>query len=57
MAYLPELQKKKAQQLVTTAFRGINRNAETNDGEFASVLNLSTREYPMLCTRKQRGVV
>ena len=57
MAYLPELQKKKTQQLVTFNFRGINRNAETSDGEFASVLNLSTREYPMLCTRKQRGVV
>lgn len=57
MAYLPTLQKKKAQQLVTSAFRGINRNAETNDGEFARALNLSTREFPMLCSRKQRGTI
>ncbi|MBQ9342789.1 MAG: hypothetical protein IJT99_01195 [Clostridia bacterium] len=57
MAYLPALQKKKAQQVVTSAFRGINRNAEASDGEFAKTLNLSTREYPLLCTRKQRGTI
>lgn len=63
MAYLPELTRKPpwsrstAPETVTYQFLGINRNGVTQDGEFSRVLNLSTREYPMLCTRKQRGTV
>lgn len=61
MAYLPSLAQKrmlnKNRLSVTMQFRGINRNAEIADGEFSRVLNLSTRVFPMLTTRKQRGYV
>lgn len=55
--YLPSLKKKATQQLVTDTFGGINRSEKISDGEFACVMNLSTREYPMLCPRKPRGSV
>lgn len=55
MAYLPTLNRKRSQQLVTTSFAGINRAERVNDGEFAEMLNMSTREYPLLCPRKPRG--
>ena len=57
MAYLPSLTKKRVQQAVTSVFSGINRNEKINDGEFSRDMNLSTREYPMLCPRKPRGTV
>lgn len=56
MAYLPELRRKYATQAVTDTFRGINRNEKILDGEFAEIMNLSTREYPMLCPRERRKV-
>lgn len=54
--YLPPLKQKPAQQAVTSIFMGINRAQEIQDGEFAHEMNLSTREYPMLCPRKSRGI-
>ena len=54
--YLPPLKQKPAQQAVTSIFMGINRAQEIQDGEFAREMNLSTREYPMLCPRKSRGI-
>ena len=55
--YYPPLKKKNGQQVVTTTFGGINRAEKIGDGEFAKAMNLSTREYPMLCPRKPRGHV
>ena len=55
--FYPALRRKNAQQVVSNEFRGINRAERINDGEFARALNLSTREYPMLCPRKPRGTV
>ena len=55
--YFPPLKKKSAQQIVTGTFAGINRAEKISDGQFAKDLNLSTREYPMLCPRKPRGTV
>lgn len=55
--FYPPLKRKAAQQIVTSTFGGINRAEEIGDGEFARALNLSTREYPMLCPRKPRGSV
>ena len=55
--YYPPLKKKTGQQVVTTTFGGINRAEKIGDGEFAKAMNLSTREYPMLCPRKPRGHV
>ena len=54
--YLPALKQKRAQQAVTSVFGGINRAEEIPDGQFRDALNLSTREYPMLCPRKPRGI-
>lgn len=55
--FYPPLKKKSAQQVVTATFGGINRAEKISDGEFAKAMNLSTREYPMLCPRKPRGSV
>ncbi len=57
MAYLPGLRRKRARQTITSVFGGINRNERISDGEFARAINLSTREYPLLCTRRPRGTV
>lgn len=54
--YLPPLKQKAAQQAVTNVFSGINRAQEIGDGEFSEAINLSTREFPMLCPRKSRGI-
>ena len=55
--YYPPLKKKNAQQVVTTTFGGINRAEKISDGQFSRAMNLSTREFPMLCPRKPRGLV
>lgn len=55
--YLPQMEIRSSQQVVTSLFRGINRKKRVEDGEFAEYYNLSTREYPMLCPRKPRGLV
>ena len=55
--YYPSLRKKAAQQLVTNTFAGLNRAEKIGDGEWHEAMNLSTREYPMLCPRKPRGTV
>lgn len=55
--YYPSLKKKRTQQVVTNVFEGINRAEEIRDGQFERAMNLSTREYPMLCPRKPRGLV
>lgn len=55
--YYPPLKKKNAQQIVTSNFGGINRAEKISDGQFARAMNLSTREYPMICPRKPRGHV
>lgn len=54
--YLPPLKQKAAQQAVTNVFAGINRAQEISDGEFRRAMNLSSREFPMLCPRKARGI-
>lgn len=53
--FLPQLRQKAAQQAVTQIFGGINRAERIGDGEFSRAMNLSTREYPLLCPRKARG--
>lgn len=54
--FLPSLKQKAAQQAVTEVFGGINRAEEISDGQFSNAMNLSTREFPMLCPRKPRGI-
>lgn len=44
-------------RLVTDVFRGYDRRLHARDGCFADTLNLSAREYPMLCTREKRGTL
>ena len=55
--FYPPLKMKNSQQVVTATFGGINRAEKISDGQFAKAMNLSTREYPMLCPRKPRGTV
>lgn len=54
--YLPQLKRKPAQQAVTEVFAGINRAEMISDGQFSAAMNLSTREFPMMCPRKPRGI-
>lgn len=55
--YLPTMDVRSSREIVTTLFRGINRQNRPEDGEFARYFNLSTREYPLMCPRKPRGLV
>ena len=54
---LPELAQTATQSLYTQAFLGYNALPRINDGEFADMENLTSDQYPMMSTRKRRGVV
>lgn len=54
---LPELAQTATQSLYTQAFLGYNALPRINDGEFANMKNLTSDQYPMMSTRKRRGVV
>ena len=42
---------------VQRGFGGINHNLRAADGEIWDMQNMSSREYPLLCPRKARGLV
>ena len=45
------------QRLFTDTFGGYNRRLRVGDGEFYDETNMSADDYPVVSTRKQRGVV
>lgn len=56
MPFFPTVQAPAAQRRVTDVFAGYNHNLRINDGEFYDEENLCSDDYPLLSTRRQRGV-
>lgn len=52
LPYLPNVAGRNMRQVVE--FRGINWSEQTRDGDLRDSLNLSTRKYPFLSTRRAR---
>ena len=53
MGQIPEVQQRTR---MTTSFGGYNHNEILNDGEMYETTNLTGDQYPVLATRKKRGV-
>ena len=45
------------QRIFTDTFGGINKRLRIGDGEFYDETNMSGDDYPVLSTRKARGIV
>lgn len=56
MPFFPTVQAQTAQRRVTDVFAGYNHNLRINDGEFYDEENLCSDDYPLLSTRRNRGV-
>lgn len=57
MPRLPQLPVSPQSKDVTDTFYGYNHKLKIGAGEFFHTENLSTRDFPMLATRKRRGMV
>ena len=57
MPYLPQIITAPQSKDVTDTFYGYNHKLKIGPGEFYHTENLSTRDFPMLATRKRRGMV
>ena len=57
MPRLPILTPGNTHRVITDTFRGYSHNLKIADGEMYSATNLTTDYYPLLGTRKPRGVV
>lgn len=57
MPRLPQLPVSPQSKDVTDTFFGYNHRIKIRDGEFYHMENLSTRDFPMLATRRRRGMV
>ena len=53
----PELQNTQAQRLWTEQFIGLDRRPRAYDGAFSSMGNMSGDPFPLLSSRKKRGLV
>ena len=56
MPFFPTVQAPTSQRRVTDVFAGYNHNLRINDGEFYDEENLCSDDYPLLSTRRHRGV-
>lgn len=56
MPFFPTVQAQAAQRRVTDVFAGYNHNLRINEGEFYDEENLCSDDYPLLSTRRHRGV-
>ena len=57
MAYMPVLTESATTRSMTDTFLGYNHNLKIQDGEFYNTKNLTTQYYPLLASRKKRGLV
>ena len=57
MPYFPTVEETKTTQQVTDVFLGYDHRARIGDGEFFEMKNLTSDCYPMMASRKQRGVL
>ena len=53
----PRLSPSKQTRVITDVFTGYDHRPRVADGAFYTTENLSSRQYPLLCTRKRRGLV
>ena len=53
----PEITSVQGNRLWTEQFLGLDRRARASDGAFAEMTNLSGSEFPLVETRKRRGLV
>lgn len=53
----PTLQPLRSQKMMTEQFLGLDRRPRTNDGAFADMQNMSGDPWPLLCSRKRRGLL
>ena len=56
MPYFPELPTWEKSVINTQQFLGLNRGLSIADGEMADMLNMSSDNFPVLSTRKRRGI-
>ena len=56
MPFFPTVKAQTAQRRVTDVFAGYNHNLRINEGEFYDEENLCSDDYPLLSTRRHRGV-
>ena len=57
MPFLPEINTSYTSREFTDTFMGYNHNFKIGPGEFFDTENLSTDYYPLLSTRKKRGII
>lgn len=57
MAYMPMLEENRTSRDITDTFRGYNHNLKIGAGEFFDTKNLTSTYYPLLASRKKRGMV
>lgn len=55
--YYPTLNSIKVTKQQTEIFKGYNHNYKITDGEFYDTKNITSDYYPVLATRKKRGIV
>ena len=53
----PYLSPSRQTRVVTDVFSGYDHRPRAADGSFYDTMNLSARQYPLLCTRLKRGRV
>ena len=53
----PYLSPSRQTRAVTDVFRGYDHRLRTRDGSFYNTENLSSRQFPLLCTRQRRGLL
>lgn len=54
---LPKLISKKDQLQVVQQFQGVNKGLHISEGEFSDMKNMSNDYFPVLGTRKKRGII
>ena len=55
--HYPQISADKAQKLWTQTFTGLDRRPRTSDGAFLAMGNMTGEPWPLLSSRKKRGVV
>ena len=57
MPFLPQISESRTRREFVDLFSGYDHNLKIGPGEFYDTKNLTTDHYPLLATRRKRGVV
>lgn len=55
--YLPEIMQTQDKVSLINVFKGLNRQSVVSDGEWNDVFNITNDNFPVISTRKERGIV